>query len=139
MTDAGASEPRPSGSPESDPSPSTGLEPNVAGALAYLLGPITGILFLVLEKRDHFVRFHAAQSIGISVAIIAFWVVFGIVSTVLSSIPLLGWIAAIVFFFLSFPLALAGLALWVYLMYRAWQGDEWEIPWVGEQSRKFLL
>lgn len=139
MTDAGASEPRPSGSPKSDPSPNTGLEPNVAGALAYLLGPITGILFLILEKRDHFVRFHAAQSIGISVALIAFWVVFGIVSTVLSSIPLLGWIAAIAFFVLSFPLGLAGLALWVYLMYRAWQGDEWEIPWVGEQSRKFLL
>ena len=41
---------------------STGLDPNLAAALAYLLGFLTGILFLVIEKDSKFVRFHALQS-----------------------------------------------------------------------------
>ena len=45
---------------------STGLAPHVAGALAYVLGPITGVVFLVIEKDNRFVRFHAAQSIAVS-------------------------------------------------------------------------
>ncbi len=45
---------------------STGLAPNVAAALSYILGPITGVLFLVLEKENRFVRFHAAQSITVA-------------------------------------------------------------------------
>jgi len=117
---------------------STGLDPNVAGALAYLLGPITGILFLVLEKRSAFVRFHAAQSIGLSVAWIVFWVVFTIVGGVLGAIPILGWIVGIVLFLLSAVVGLAGLALWLFLMLQAFRGQEWEIPWVGEQSRALL-
>ena len=36
--------------------------PKLMGALAYLLGPITGILFLLMEKGNKFVRFHAMQS-----------------------------------------------------------------------------
>ena len=51
----------------------TGLAPNVAGALSYVLGLVTGILFVLLE-RDRFVRFHAFQSILVSVAWIVFWV-----------------------------------------------------------------
>ena len=42
---------------------STGLSPNVAGLLCYVAGWITGIIFFVLERRNKFVRFHAAQSI----------------------------------------------------------------------------
>ena len=41
----------------------SGLPENVAGALAYVLGPVTGVLFLVLEKKSKFVRFHAMQSL----------------------------------------------------------------------------
>ena len=118
---------------------STGLAPNVAGALAYLLGPITGVLFLVLEKRSPFVRFHAAQSIGISVAWVILSVVVATVGGVLVAVPLVGWIFSLIFFALSAVISLAGLALWLLLMYQAFQGREWEFPWIGVQSRRLLL
>ena len=59
----------------------SGLTPNVAGALAYLLGFITGVLFLVIDpfKNDRFVRFHAFQSIFFNVLWIVFWILWTIV------------------------------------------------------------
>src|ERR671920_532767 len=69
----------------------TGLPANVAGALAYVLGPITGILFYVLEKDNRFIRFHAAQSIAVSVLMIILSIVLGILGSVLAFIPLIGW------------------------------------------------
>ncbi len=83
-----ASSAAPGAIPGSDPSPApvvapaaaagSGLTPNVAGALAYLVGVITGILFLVIDpfKTDRFVRFHAFQSIFFNVAWIVFWIVW---------------------------------------------------------------
>ena len=80
---------------------STGLAPNVAGALAYLLGPITGILFLVIEKENRFVRFHAMQSTVLCVA----WIIVSFGLTFLTAVPVLGWIVGIL---LSFVMGLAG-------------------------------
>src|ERR1700761_9654652 len=70
------------------PVANTGLTPNVAGALAYLVGAITGILFLVVDpfKQDRFVRFHAFQSIFFNLAWIAFWIVWTIVSVTLTAV-----------------------------------------------------
>lgn len=133
--------------PQPDPTPDaavpvapagSGLAPNVAGALAYLFGPITGIIFLLIEKRDPFVRFHAGQSIGIAVCWIIFSVVLMVVSTVLGAIPGVGWLFAILFFLGSLLLGLAGLCLWLWLMYQAFQGQQWEFPWVGPQVRRML-
>jgi uncharacterized membrane protein len=116
---------------------STGLAPNVGGALAYLFGPVTGILFLVIEKEDRFVRFHAAQSIGITVLWIVLSFALMMVSGVLGAIPGIGWIVGIAFFLLSLPIALAGFALWLFLMYRAYQGSEWRFPLVGAHAHRF--
>ncbi|TVP46578.1 MAG: hypothetical protein EA350_06820 [Gemmatimonadales bacterium] len=114
----------------------TGLPSNVAGALAYLLGPLTGILFLVLEKRDGFVRFHAAQSIGVSVVFIVAGVLLGIVTSVLAIVPILGWLVGLA---LSLGFSLLGLAVWIWLMFRAWQGDRWLAPVIGAKVREMLL
>lgn len=114
---------------------STGLPSNVAGALAYLLGPITGILFLVLEKRDGFVRFHAAQSIGVSVVFIVAGVALGILTSVLAIVPILGWLVGIL---LSLGFSLLSLAVWLWLMFRAWQGDRWMAPVIGEKVQEML-
>lgn len=117
------------------PQGTTGLAPNVAGALSYLLMPITGILFFVLEKEDRFVRFHAAQSIGVGIAFFAVNVVLMVLSSVLAVIPILGWLVALA---LTMVVGLGGFCLWLYLMYRAYQGDEWEVPLVGPQVRRYL-
>ncbi|HEV2147669.1 MAG TPA: DUF4870 domain-containing protein [Longimicrobiaceae bacterium] len=119
----------------STPQGTTGLAPNVAGALSYLVGPITGILFLVLEKESRFVRFHAAQSIGISIALFAVNVVLMVLGAVLAVVPIIGWLIGLA---LSLAVGLGGFVLWLYLMYRAYQGDEWEVPGVGAQVRRYL-
>jgi uncharacterized membrane protein len=112
---------------------STGLAPNVAGALAYLLGPITGILFFLLEKENRFVRYHAAQSITLGLVWIALSVLFSVLSGMLVMVPVLGWLVALL---LSVVYGLGGFFLWLFLMWRAFQGREWESPIAGPMARK---
>lgn len=100
----------------------TGLQSNTAGALAYFLGPITGILFLLIEKENKFVRFHAMQSI------LTFGGIF-VLNIVLGFIPILGWIAGTLF-------SLVSLVLWVFLMYKAFNNEEYELPVIGDLARK---
>ena len=120
--------------PPTNPPPASGggLTPNLAGALAYLLGPITGILFLVTEKTNSFIRFHAMQSTVLGVAWIIFWIGLSIVTSV---VPVLGWIVG---FLISIVLGIGGFILWLLLMWNAYQGKEWELPVVGPFARKQL-
>jgi uncharacterized membrane protein len=94
---------------------SSGLSANVAGALAYALGIITGAIFLVVEKENRYVRFHAAQSIAVSLVLIVVSIGLSILSGVLVFVPILGWIVAGL---LSVGLMFATFVLWVLLMWR---------------------
>jgi uncharacterized membrane protein len=96
---------------------STGLKANIAALLCYLGTWITGIIFLIIEKKSQFVRFHAAQSL----------VVFGILS-------ILGFILRFIpyIWFLSTIVGLIGFVLWVVLMYKAYQGQTYKLPIVGD-------
>jgi uncharacterized membrane protein len=114
---------------------STGLPANVAGALAYMLGPITGVLFYVLERDNRFVRFHAAQSIAVSIVMIVISIVLGILGAVLGFIPFIGWIVAGM---LSLGVSLVSLVLWLFLMWQAFQGKEWEVPFAGVFARRMV-
>lgn len=117
------------------PQGSTGLAPNVAGALAYFLGPLTGILFLVVEKQNQFVRFHAAQSVVLGIAWVIFWVAMMILSTILAVVPLIGFLISMVLYLV---VGLGAFVLWLLLMFRAYSGAEWELPVVGPQARKLI-
>ena len=117
------------------PTTSTGLTANIAGLLAYVLGPFTGVLFLVIEKENRFVRFHAAQSVAVSLAIIALSIAFSIMSAVLAVVPILGWIVALL---AGLVFGLVTFVLWIVLMLRAFQGREWEAPIVGRFARSFV-
>ena len=116
---------------------SGGLTSNVAGALAYILGFITGILFLVLEpyKHDRFVRFHAMQSILYSAAGIVFRIGWSILVGAL--VDLSGWMALVLV-----PIGLAisfGLfGFWIFLMYQAYSNREFRIPIIGAIAAKQL-
>ena len=101
---------------------STGLSANVAGLLCYVLGWVTGIVFLVLEKKSTFVRFHAWQSI------MTFGVLF-VVSLILSWIPVIGWIMGTLIGILSF-------VLWIILIVQAGTGKMWKVPWAGDWAEK---
>lgn len=101
---------------------STGLLANVAGLLCYVLGWISGVVFILIEKEDKFVRFHAVQSI----------VVFGTLTVariVLGFIPLIGVV-------LGWLIFLLGLVLWIVLMIKAYQGEKYKLPWAGNLAEK---
>lgn len=117
----------------------TGLDSNVAGGLSYVLGVITGIIFLVLEKEDRYVRFHAAQSTVFSVSLIILWIGLSILSVIVGMIPAVGWIIGALLGILSILVGLGGFILWVVLLIKAFTGNEWEIPVIGEQARKIFL
>ncbi len=112
----------------------TGLPPNVAGALSYVLGAFTGIVFFVLEK-DRFVRFHALQSIILTVAWIVAWILVTIISTVLAFIPILGWIIGLL---LWLVVAFGGFALWLYLIVKAYQGASPRLPYLADMADKYV-
>ena len=100
------------------------IDENLEALLTYILGWVTGIIFLVVEKKSKFVRFHAAQSLVVFLPLnILVWI-FGF-------IPIVGW-----------PLAmlteLAIFILWIILMIKAYQGEEWEVPIAGEYARKIV-
>ena len=114
-------------------STSTGLSPNVAGALAYVLGPLTGVIFLVLEKENRFVRFHAAQAVTVGVVMIALSIVLSILTSILAFIPVLGWIVAVL---ISVVMGVGSFILWLVLMWRAYHGQEWEVPLAGQFARR---
>lgn len=97
---------------------------NVLGAVAYLFLFISGIVLLLVEKNSKFVRFHAMQST----------VLFGglfVVNLGLGFIPLLGWLA-------GFILSLAAFVLWLVLMWKAFSGEMYKVPYVGDIAEKQL-
>lgn len=112
-----------------------GLTSNMAGALAYILGIITGIIFLVLEpyKQDRFVRFHAFQSIFYSVACIVFAIAWNIAWDILGNIS--GWL-----YLVAIPvrmlISLALFLFWLFLMYQAYNNREFKIPFIGQLAAK---
>ena len=100
----------------------TGLKKTTSGALAYVLGPVTGIIFLVIEK-DPFVRFHAMQSTVVFVALFVLQWIFGI---------------TIILFPLSALIGIISFALWLILIYKAWPGEQWEVPVLGKVAKDLL-
>src|SRR2546421_1235878 len=99
-------------SPEPEPigaSTSTGLPSNVAAAIA-CIPLVGGIIFYVLEKRDSFVRFYAMQSIIFGGAWILFVIVYSIAHAILTPIPAIGLVFAII---LGIVWALVGIAFLV--------------------------
>jgi uncharacterized membrane protein len=105
-----------------------GLDPNTAALLAYLLGWVTGLLFLLLGKRDDYVRFHAMQSAMffglVTLAAVVLWL--------LLRVPYIN----ILFMVLLSLLGLFAFAAWAILMVKAYQGHRLMLPWVGERAER---
>lgn len=101
---------------------STGLNENVAGLLCYVLLWISGLIFILLERENKFVRFHALQSI----------IVFGILmvsSVLIGWIPFIGWLFGALISILT-------LVLWIVLMVKAYQGEMYKLPWAGDLAER---
>ncbi len=96
-----------------------GLDKNVACALTYVLGWVTGLLFFLVEKGDKEVRFNAVQSI----------ILFGLIN-ILTMVPVLG-------IMLSPFLFLIGLIAWILLLVKTYQGAKVKLPVIGGYAEKF--
>jgi uncharacterized membrane protein len=120
----------PPGSPAAIQAP--GLTENVASALCYLFGIVTGIVFLLLApyNQNKTVRFHAFQSIFGHIAVILIWIVLGIVT---------GALALLTHGFGLFFYPLLGvlvMVLWLYMMYAAYTNKKVKLPIVGDLAEK---
>lgn len=103
---------------------STGIKANVEGALCYLLWFISGLTFILIEKENKFVRFHAMQSI------FTFGAVF-VLLIILNLIPVIGWL-------ISPFVMVAGIILWVFLMIKAYRGKHYKLPMIGDMAQKSI-
>lgn len=114
----------------------TGLEENVAAALSYVLGWITGIVMYFVEPDDESIRFHAAQSVVVFGGFSVLVLVIGFLSAMISGLAAAGGMGVGVFFglfsmivtLISFVVWIAGLVLWLYLLVRTYQGQDPRVP-----------
>jgi uncharacterized membrane protein len=100
-----------------------GLDENIASALTYVLGFITGIIFLLVEKENKTVRFNAMQSI------IVFLGLF-IVAMVISFIPFVNMLVLVIW--------LIELVLWLVLIIKSYQGEKFKLPVVGDMAESYV-
>ena len=124
------------------PKSSTGLDENVAALLSYVLTWVSGLVFFLIEKDSRLVRFHAMQSILLTVSagilfvvIWVAWIVLAIISTQLPGI--IGTLVSLVvtLIFLAFWLGL--LIAWILCLVKAYQSQYFKLPLIGNLAEKF--
>ena len=122
---------------------STGLDENIAALLAYIFGWVSGLIFFLMEKDSKLVRFHAMQSILLCVVIavlgIALWIVtflFVLVAAMLPDIvgSLVGLLATLIWLVFSVALLIA----WILCVVRAYQGQFFKLPIIGNMAEKIV-
>ena len=101
---------------------SVGLNENIAGLLCYVLGWVSGVVFLLIEQENKFVRFHALQSL-------LTFLPLSILAWLLGWIPLVGWALAALVWILM-------VILWLILMFKAYRGEKYKLPFVGNIAEK---
>ena len=121
---------------------STGLDENLASLLAYVFGWISGLIFFLIEKDSRLVRFHGMQSILLNVLLAVVGIVLGVglsillvilgqVSNALASI--VGILSSL--FWLAFSVII--LIVWVLCLIKAYQGQMYKLPIIGNYAEKF--
>jgi len=112
-----------------------GIEENMASALCYLAGWLTGVIFLVLApyNQNRTIRFHAFQSIFLNVAMIPVWIAFVILSIILRFIPVLG---TLLITLMGAVFGFGFFFLWLFLMYKAYNKEKFVLPLIGPLAEK---
>jgi uncharacterized membrane protein len=111
------------------------LSENVAGALTYFT-ILPAILFLFLEpyRRNLFVRFHALQCFLYTAAVVLLAVALRVADYVLFVIPVLGPLLVVV---IDVVVALAAILLWFVLVAKAWRGETFKMPYLGDFAERY--
>lgn len=117
---------------------STGLAPNVAAGLACVLTLVTGIIFLVIEQKNRFVRFWAMQAVVFGAAWFIASIVLTVVGAVFSHIPLLNIVVGFLMVLLNLALFVVAILIYIVMLVKAFGGQEWEVPVLGKIARQQL-
>lgn len=113
---------------------STGIAANIAGLLCYVLGWISGLIFFLIEKENKFVRFHALQSMIAFGALFILNIAIGMFIRIFAEIGV-GFLYPL-FTLINVLLALTALILWILLMIKAYQGEKFKLPIIGDIAEK---
>ncbi len=120
----------PGGSGGGSAATGTGMQENLAGLLAYVLGWLTGLIFFLIDKRP-FVRFHAMQSI----------ITFGALNVLQWLLVWSGWFGGFIGWafvgLLGTLIWLLTLVCWILCMVKAYQGQRFKLPIVGDLAENF--
>jgi uncharacterized membrane protein len=113
----------------------TGLAPTLLAALAYLAWWVTGFAVLAVERENRFVRFHAWQSIiGLgalwALGIAFYFAAFLVLSRSAGGFTAMLWSAALIW--------LVGLAAWIVCVWKAWNGERWKLPLLGDLAERYV-
>ncbi|HII59163.1 TPA: DUF4870 domain-containing protein [Methanocaldococcus jannaschii] len=100
-----------------------GLDRNMEGVLCYLLFWISGLIFLLLEREDDFIRFHAMQSFITFLSL-------NLIAIIVSAIPIIGWVA-------STLINIAIIILWIVGMIKAYNGERYKFPVFGDIAERY--
>lgn len=102
-----------------------GINENLEAVLCYIFGWLSGLAFLVIERDNSFVRFHAMQAIATFISL-------SLLSLIVSYIPLIGLM-------INCILGPISIILWLWLMYKAYLGEKYMLPIIGPWAEKQLL
>jgi len=121
---------------------STGLDENIAALLSYVFGWVSGLIFFLIEKDSRLVRFHAMQSLLFNVLAaviaIALWIVLFVVFLIVSQVSgALATVLSLVSVLVWLVLGVAILAGWVLCLVKAFQGQYFKLPVIGNFAEKF--
>lgn len=127
-----------SGPPPLPAETTSGVSAPLAAGIAVLFTIVGGIVFLVLERKNRFVRFYAMQ--GVLLGLVAFLAAFGfgVLHLIFGLIPFFGWIVLVLAWALSLVFWAGWLVVYVIAMVKAFSGIEWEIPYLGRMARQQL-
>lgn len=131
----GAGETGAGGAARPEAESSTGMSANVAGLLCYVAGWITGIVFVLLEKKSTFVKFHAWQSIMTFGVLMVAQIIF---SGILAAIAIRAAAPGLIIFagVISTIIWILTIVLWIVLMIMAGTGKMWKVPLAGDWAEK---
>jgi uncharacterized membrane protein len=109
-------------------------ESRLYAAFAYLLFIISGIIVFLIRAKDGYARFHAMQSILLTIALFVISFVLGVIGRVLDFIPFVGSVAGLMIYLISAAISLATFLLWLFLMWKAYSGERYMLPFIGAHA-----
>lgn len=118
-----------------------GLSPNVAALVSYIWIPVTSIIVLATEKQNRLVRFHAFQSLLMGLAMFAITILLSVLIGVLMLVagaisPYAGIVVSILSLLVWLVIAVALLGVWILCLVKAYRGEKYKLPIVGNHAEK---